>query len=155
MSSSLEPSIDSSALLGTEDEHAVVPLADLTEVVRAGRVKAPPLVLLGKFHDLSLLFLVKDNDDWLALVVFVNVHLQLGNELLLVRTLDDSSFADGVDTMQLLILALELQDLGASDTVVHKALMRHRRSCREGEDSLAFELPDALNTLLLDKVRSF
>jgi hypothetical protein len=73
----------------------------------------------------------------------------------LVLTDDYRGFSDGVDTMQQLILALELQDLGASDTVVHEALMRHRRSCREGEDSLAFELPDALNTLLLDKVRSF
>ena len=125
MSSSLEPSIDSSALLCTEDEHAVVPLADLTGIVRAGRVKAPPLVLLGKLHDLSPLSFIKDNDDRLALVVCVNVHLQLGKELRLVLTDDYRGFSDEVDTMQQLILALELQDLGASDTVVHEALIRH------------------------------
>ena len=73
----------------------------------------------------------------------------------MVLTDDYRGFSDGVDTMQQLILALELQDLEVSDTVVHETLMRIRRSCREGEDSLAFELPDALNTLLLDKVRSF
>ena len=72
----------------------------------------------------------------------------------MVLTDDYSGFSDGVDTMQQLILALELQDLGASDTVVHEAFMRHRGGGREGKDFLAFELPDALHTLLLDKVRS-
>ena len=75
MSDSLEPSIDSSALLCTQEEHAVVPLADLTEVVRAGRVKAPPLVLPGEVHDLFPLSLIKDNYDRLALIVLVNVYL--------------------------------------------------------------------------------
>ena len=56
--------------------------------------------------------------------------------------------------MNKLVLALELQHRRPSHTIAEQSLIGSSRGCGESEHLLALELPQTLDALLLDRVRS-
>ena len=52
------------------------------------RVKELPFVYLCHLHYSLSLAVIQDHDDWLALILLIDVYLQLGKELLCVFTLN-------------------------------------------------------------------